>query len=505
MRLWMDPLKLAAYKLTPIDVLNAVSRDNVELPSGRVEGVNTELTVRTMGRLNNPDDFNNLILKESGNTVVKFRDIGFAELAPENLRTILKRDGIPMVMPIVVAQPGSNHIEIANEFYKRFEAVKKDLPTDVEAEVVFDSTKYIVASITEVQQTIIIAFSLVVIIIFMFLRDWRTTVIPILTIPISLIGSFFIMYLVGFSINVLTLLGIVLAIGLVVDDTIVVLENIYTKIESGENPRDAGIKGTREIFFAVISTTVALVAVFLPLIFLEGITGRLFREFGVVVAGAVVISSFVALSLTPMLSSKLLKTRMQKPWIYRSTEPFFLWLSKSYNSSLESFMKRRWLAFVIIAISGVLIYFIYLGLPSELAPMEDRNAFRVFATGPEGVTFEYMDRYIDEVTQLTLDEVPEKVFIGTVTSPGFGASTSVNSAFMFVILKPASERQRSQQEIVQGITPMVQDITKARAFVIQPETIGSRGLRGFPIQFVIQAPNLDKLTRIIPDIKRLQV
>jgi len=411
----------------------------------------------------------------------------------------LKRDGIPMVMPIVIAQPGSNHIDISREFHRRFEVIKKDLPQDVTAEVVWDNTDYIKASITEVKQTIVIAFSLVVLIIFLFLRDWRTTVIPVLTIPISLVGSFFVMYLAGFTINVLTLLGIVLAIGLVVDDTIVVLENIYTKIEQGMNPREAGLKGTTEIFFAVVSTTVALVAVFMPLVFLQGLTGRLFREFGVVVAASVCISSFVALSLTPMLCTKLLKSRMKKPWVYRVSEPFFLWLNRQYNQSLEAFIQVRWMAFVIVGISGWLIYLIFYQMPSELAPREDRNSFRIFATGPEGVTFEYMDGYIDEIIELALAEVPEKEFIGTVTSPGFGASTSVNSAFMFALLKESSKRSRSQQEIVQALNPLVQQNTKARAFVMQPETIGGNSLRGLPVQFVIQAATLDKLKKILPE------
>ena len=499
MRLWLDPLKLAAYQLTPLDVLNAVNDNNIELPTGRVEGANTELTVRTNSRLNTPEEFNNLIIKEDAFNIVKFQDVGRAELSPENMRTILKRDGVPMVMPIVVAQPGSNHIDISEEFYKRFESIKKDLPEGVEADIVFDSTEYIRMSITEVQQTIITAFSLVVIIIFLFLRDWRTTVIPVVTIPISLIGSFFFMYLMGFSVNVLTLLGIILAIGLVVDDTIVVLENIYKRIEAGEDPRQAGIKGTQEIFFAVISTTVSLVAVFMPLIFLQGLTGRLFREFGVVVAGAVVISSFVALTVTPMLSSKLLKLRKKKPKFYSFTEPFYIWLNKRYNRSLEGFMKHRWLAFVIMAMAVALGYFIFPMLPSELAPKEDRNSFRIFATGPEGVTFEYMDHYVDEIIKTTLDEVPEKNFVGSVTSPSFGASSSVNSGFIFTILKPADQRERSQQEIVRELNPFIQSNTKARAFIIQPETIGGRGGGSrLPLQFIIQAPNLDKLKEVLP-------
>lgn len=498
MRLWMDPLKLAAYQLTPLDVLNAVNRNNVELPTGMVEGQNTELTVRTRGQLNTPQEFNDLILKEDGDNIVRFRDIGNAELSPENLRTSLKRDGIPMVMVVLVPQPGSNHIEIADEFYKRFAAIKKDLPPDVEAQIVFDSTEYIQSSITEVKQTIITAFSLVVIIIFLFLRDWRTTIIPVITIPISLIGAFFVLYLLDYSINVLTLLGLVLAIGLVVDDTIVVLENIYKRIENKEEPHEAGKKGTQEIFFAVISTTIALVAVFLPLIFLSGLTGRLFREFGVTISVAVIISSFVALTMTPMMSSRILRLRHKKSWFYTKTEPFFDGLNSLYNRSLEGFMKLRWVAFIIMLITAGIAYFLFTGLPRELAPMEDRSSFRISATGPEGATFEYMDDYVQDIVEKLLDEMPEKKFIGSVTSPGFGASSSVNSAFFFIILKDKTQRERSQDEIVQDITPVVQSNTKARAFVIQPETISSSGGRGLPVQYVIQAPNLDKLKEVLP-------
>lgn len=505
MRLWMDPNKLAAYQLTPLDVLNAVDRDNVELPSGRVEGVNTELTVRTLGRINTPQEFNNLIIKEEGDNIVKFRDIGRAELAPENERTILKRDGIPMVGIAVITQPGSNNIDIADNFYERIAQIEKDMPADIELGMGFDNTEYIRESISEVQQTIMVAFGLVVVIIFLFLRDWRTTIIPVLTIPISLIGAFFIMYTAGFSINVLTLLGIVLAIGLVVDDTIVVLENIYSKIEGGLNPKEAGIKGATEIFFAVVSTTVALVAVFMPVIFLQGLTGRLFREFGIVVAGAVVISSFVALTLTPMMSTKLLKKRERQNWFYRKTEPFFVWLNQSYNNSLERFMKVRWVAFVIVVISGGLIAVFLTGgrVPEEIAPKEDRSSVRLFATAPEGATFEYMDRYVDKLVAAAKENVPEREAIISVTSPGFGASSSVNSAFMFTILKDPDERNRSQNDIATAFTPVVNSMTEARAFVSQPETISAqRGLGGQPVQYVIQAPNLEKLKEILPTFLR---
>lgn len=498
MRLWMDPDKLAAYRLTPLDVLNAVNRENVELPTGLVEGQNTELTVRTTGRLQTPAEFNDMIIKEDENGTVKFRDIGNAELAPENLRTVLKRDGVPMVGLAIVPQPGSNNIEIADAFYKRIESIKKDLPADIELGVGFDNTRYIRDSIAEVQQTIFVAFALVVGIIFLFLRDWRTTFIPMVTIPISLVGTFFIMYIAGFSINVLTMLGIVLAIGLVVDDTIVVLENIYSKIEQGMKPVEAGLKGVTEIFFAVISTTVSLVAVFLPLLFLQGLTGKLFIEFGIVVAGAVVISSFVALTLTPMLSTRMLKKRERQQWVYRVTEPFFIWLNEGYNRSLDTFIQYKYVSFIAILLCGGGIYWLMGLLPTEMAPKEDRNGFRIIASGPEGATFEYMDDYVDDVVAKALDEIPELEAIISVTSPGFGASSSVNSAFMFTILADADKRERSQSDIANAFRPTVSADTRARAFIAEPQTLSASRSR-VDLEYVIQAPNLEKLKEILPE------
>jgi len=348
MRMWLDPAKLAAYNLTPLDIRDALNRENVELPTGLIEGNNTELSIRTIGRLQDEEDFNNLIIKEDAGKIVRFKDIGTAKLDAENLRTILKRDGIPMVGVVLVAQPGANNIAIADEFYKRLEQIKKSLPSDIETGIGFDVTEYIRESITEVEQTVFVAFGLVVLIIFLFLRDWRTTVIPVIAIPISLIGAFFVMYIADFSINVLTLLGIVLAIGLVVDDAIVVLENIYTKIEGKMEPMEAGRRGTAEIFFAVLSTTIALASVFLPVIFLSGLTGRLFREFGIVVAGSVIISAFVALTLTPMLSSRILKRREHHNWFYNKTEPFFIKMNKQYKDSLDSFLGKDGLHFQLL-------------------------------------------------------------------------------------------------------------------------------------------------------------
>jgi len=497
-RLRMDPLKMASYGVTPLDVLAKVQSENVELPSGRIEGETIELSVRTKSRLSTPQEFNDLIIKEDQNNIVRFQDIGKAELAALNERTVLKRDGVPMVGVVLVPLPGSNNIEIVDEFYRRLELIKKDLPADVGLEIGFDSTEYIRSSISEVQETIITAFILVVAIIFLFLRDWRTTFIPVITIPISLIGVFFIMYLMNFSINVLTLLGIVLSIGLVVDDAIVVLENIYSRIEKGEDPQEASEKGSEEIFFAVIATTVALAAVFLPVIFLTGTTGRLFREFGIVVAGSVIISSFVALTMTPMLSSKLLKRREKQNRFYTFTEPGFVWINDKYDAALGWFMQFRWMSFVLVIFMGFGIYWLFNQIPSELTPTEDRGEVRINLTGPEGATFSYMDQVVDRMVADFNSQLPEEDLRGliSVTSPGFGTS-STNSAFVRLILNNAEHREKSQQEYFNQINGMLKNYTAVRAFASQAQSIGNtRG--GLPVQYVLQAPTLEKLKEVIP-------
>ena len=497
MRLWMYPERLAAYKLTPLDVRNALLRENVELPSGRIEGSNTELTVRTLGLLKTPDEFNNLVIKENGDDVVRFRDIGYAELGPENERTLLQSDNVPMVGNAIVPQPGSNHIEITDEVYNRLDLIKKDLPPDITVGIGFDTTEYIHDSISEVRQTIFVAFILVVMIIFLFLRDWRTTIIPVLVIPISLIGAFFVMYVADFSINVLTMLGIVLAIGLVVDDAIVVMENIYTKIEQGFSPLEAGIKGSAEIFFAIIATTITLIAVFFPIIFLQGLTGRLFREFSIVLAGAVMISAFVALTLTPMLSTRILRKQKKHNWFYNVTEPFFVRLNKAYRRSLAAFLRNRWQSLVIIAVALAMIFGLGSLLPSELAPLEDRSNLSLFATAPEGSSYEYMKNYMEKLTEFVQKEVPETKHIVTITSPGFGSSSSVNSGFIRLMLVDPDQRQRTQQEIADDLGEKVKKLTGARTFVTQEQTLGSS--HGLPVQFVIQTDNLAKLEKILPE------
>ncbi|MDX9923703.1 MAG: efflux RND transporter permease subunit [Ignavibacteriaceae bacterium] len=496
MRLWMDPAKLAAYKITPVEIRSAVTRENIELPSGRIEGNNTELTVRTKSRLTTVEDFNNLIIKDAGGVLVRFSDIGKAELYPENERTILKRDGIPMVGVVLIPQPGVNYIEIADEFYKRIEEIKKDLPADISLGIGFDVTKYIRASVSEVRETILIAFGLVIIIIYLFFRDWRTTLIPIIVIPVSIIGAFFIMYLADFSINVLTLLGLVLAIGIVVDDAIVVLENIFRKIEEGMEPIQAGEKGTAEIFFAIISTTITLAAVFLPIMFLQGITGRLFVEFGVVIAGSVIISSFVALTLTPMLSTRILKKKTKHSKFYYKTEPFFTWLESNYRSSLAKFMKRRWVAFIIMTGAIGVIFLFGMMIPSELSPMEDRGEIRITATAAEGTSYEFMADYMNKISEAVMDSVKDRTAIISMTSPGSGSSSS-NSGFVRISLTDATEREKTQQQYADELSELMKEFNDVKTFVIQQQSIGTRR-GGLPIQYVIQAPTIEKLREAIP-------
>lgn len=497
MRLWLDPVKMNAFNVTPVEVRNVLRIENVELPSGRLEGDNTELTVRTLGLLQTPEDFNNLIIRDEQGETVRLSDIGHAEYFPENERTILRRDGIPMVGIVIVPLPGSNHIQIADEFYKRIEEIKKDLPADMDIMLGFDATKFIRKSISEVMETIFIAFGLVIVIIFLFLRSWRTTLIPILAIPISLIGAFFIMYAAGFSINVLTLLGIVLAIGIVVDDAIVVLENIYRKIEEGLTPIEAAVKGSSEIFFAIISTTVSLASVFLPIVFLQGLTGKLFKEFGYVIAGSVIISAFVALTLTPMMSSRMLKSHEKHSWFYNVTEPFFVWMTSFYRRTLESFMRIRWVAFPVMLLAGLVIYWFGGNLQSELSPQEDRGQMRIQATAPEGTSYDFMDRYMIRLHDQMQMLVPEADNMVMVTAPGFGAS-STNSGFIRVLLKEREERERSQQQIAQAITGAVREFNDARAIVIQDQSIGGGGRGGLPVQYVIQANSYEELREILP-------
>ncbi|HEX7260607.1 MAG TPA: efflux RND transporter permease subunit [Luteolibacter sp.] len=498
MRLWMDPVKLAVHSLTPADVQDALDRQNVDLPSGRIEGTTNELSLRTLGRLSTAEDFENLIIKQDKGRQILFSDIGTAQLGPENLRTGNKSNLLYRIGVAIIPQPNTNAIAIADEFYKRLEQVKKEVPADVTVDVGYDFTRFVRRSVHEVQETLVIAFCLVALIIFLFLRDWRSTLIPVIAIPVSIISGFFIMYLCGFSINVLTLVAIVLAIGLVCDDAIVVLENIYSKIEEGMTPLEASLKGSREIYFAVISTTIALAAVFLPLIFLSGLTGRLFREFGITLAGCVLISAFVALTLSPMMCRFLLKSHGDKPnFFYRSTEPFFQMITNGYRSALGPFLRLRWLALPILLVSGGLIAWLITRLPRELAPLEDRENIRIVVTAPEGSTYEFTESWMDKVAVHVEENVPE-VFQSFSIIGGGGGRTAANGGTQAIYLKPPDERTRTQSEIADQLTKEMTDFSGVRAITTQPPTIGDRR-SGQPLAFVLQAPNLEALIKVLPD------
>ena len=489
MRLWLDPIKMAGYGITPMDVKNAVDNENVELPSGSIEGNTIELNIRTMGLMNTAKMFDDLIVKHEGNQIIRFSDIGRAELGAADIKSYMKMNGVPMVGVVVVPQPGANHINIADAVYERMEQMKKDLPDDVHYSYGFDNTKFIRASINEVKQTVYEAFVLVIIIIFLFLRDWRVTLVPCIVIPVSLVGSFFIMYLFGFSINVLTMLAVVLAVGLVVDDAIVMTENIYIRIEQGMNPKKAGIEGAKEIFFAVISTTVTLVAVFFPIVFMEGTTGRLFREFSMVISGAVVISSFAALTFTPMLATKLLKQQKKKNAFYRITEPFFVGMNNMYSRSLQVVLRHRiWTLPVIVLMLGAIVY-LWGAIPSEMAPLEDRSMITINTRGAEGVTYEYIRDYTEDINSIVDSVIPDADAVTARVSNGSGN--------VQIRLKDMGDRDYTQMEAAEKLSQAVKKKTKARAFVQQQSSFGGRR-SSMPIQYVLQATNIEKLEKVLP-------
>ncbi len=489
MRIWLDPVKMAAYGITPIDVKNAITNENVELPSGSIEGNTVELTLRTMGQMHTAKEFNNVILKEQNGNVVRVSDIGYAELGPADIKSYMKMNGVPMVGVAVIPQPGANHIEIADAVYERMRIMEKDLPEDVKYSYGFDNTKFIRASINEVKQTVYEAFILVIIIIFLFLRDWRVTLIPCIVIPVSLIGAFFVMYVAGFSINVLTMLAVVLSVGLVVDDAIVMTENIYIRIEQGMRPFRAGIEGSKEIFFAVISTTVTLVAVFLPIVFMEGTSGRLFREFSFVVAGSVIISSFAALTFTPMLATKILKRRKEQNKFYRKTEPFFAGMNRMYEKSLDWFLKHRsWAIYITIA-TFALIGYLWNEIPAEMAPLEDRSQITINTRGAEGASYEFMRDYTEDINQLVDSIIPDAESVTARVSSGSGN--------IRITLKDLSERDYSQMDVAAKLSSAVKTKTKARAFVQQQSSFGGR--RGsMPVQYVLQSVSIEKLQEVLP-------
>ena len=500
MRLWINPTKLSAYKLTMQDVQAALDRQNVELPSGKIRGDATELTVKASGRLTTEDDFNNMIISQSDGATIRLSDVGEAVLGPENDEFSARRNNVTNVSLALIPQPGANLIEITDEFYRRYEQIKKELPPDIVSEVALDKSRFVRQAITEVTETVGIAVGLVVLIIFLFFRDWIIALRPLIDIPVSLIGTFFIMYLFGFSINVLTLLAVVLATGLVVDDGIVVTENIYKKREAGMDKWTAAREGTREIFFAVISTSVTLAAVFIPVIFLSGFTGRLFREFGIVVAGAVLISAFVSLTLTPVLNVKLGGNKGHSRF-YHATEPFFKGMETGYGRLLKGFLRYRWVSLLILAGCFGMIYHYQKTLKTELAPLEDRSSIRGNIVAPEGTDFDQTEAIISDVSQMIMDSVPEYQMIFGITAPGRIGAGSANTGFFSLMLPDPNQRSRSQQQIYDQIVRMTRDYTPARVFPNQEQTISTgfgSSLR-LPVQFVVQNLNFEKLAKVVPE------
>jgi len=498
MRLWIDPDKLNAYNITFNDITTVLNNENVEVPSGKIYGNKTELTIRALGRLTTEKDFRDLIIREDNNGIVRLGDLAKVELGPEQYEQSWRLNGVNAVGLAITPQPGANYINISDEFNKRLDEIKKTNKNDIQFTVLIDNTTNVRKSLTEVKQTLMISFILVILVIFIFFRNWLIAIRPLIDIPISLIATFFIMHLAGFSINILSLLGIILATGLVVDDGIVVTENIFRKFEGGMPIRKAALEGSKEIFFAVISTSVTLAIVFLPVLFLQGFVGSLFREFAVVVAAAVLISAFVSLTITPVLNVYLNKPNAKHTWIYRSTEPFFKGMENGYKNTLQKFIKLRWMAWVIVVVCLSIIYFIGRSLQSEIAPLEDKGSIRFQITGPEGASYGYMTKAGQEFGDYLIDSVPEAQF-SFLSVPGFG-NAGINAGSGRLGLIPASERKKSQSELVKELSKKVMRFNNLKIFPIEEQTIsvglGSRG--SLPVQFVLQNLDFEKLKAVIP-------
>ena len=497
MRLWLDPEKLASFNLTANDVNSALTKENVEMPGGKIRGETTELTIKTRGRLETEEDFNNMIIKQNDNQIIRLKDVGEAVLGPQNEESGAMINGDAGVVMAVIGLPGANTIEIADEFYKRFDQLKKNSPKGVSMILGRDRSVFVRQSVNDVIETLIIAITLVVFIIFLFFRNWIIAIRPLIDIPVSLIGTFFVMYIFGFSVNVLTLLGIVLATGLVVDDGIVVTENIFKRIEKGMDKWKAASEGTREIFFAVVSTSLTLAIVFIPVIFLQGFTGRLFREFGIVVASAVLISAVVSLTLTPVLNVFLGGSISHNSRFYVATEPFFQGMENFYRKTLGFFIRNKWTSYVILASCVLMIYIFMKTLKSELSPLEDQSFIRTFVTTPEGTDFNATKQILDNIAKINMDTVPESKYV-MARYGGFDGGG--NTGFIVTFLKDPSQRKASQQEIYDRISGIYKKIPDGRVIASQEQTISTSFSRGMPVQFVLQNINFDKLKSVLSKI-----
>jgi len=493
MRVWLDAQQMAAYGLTTPDIENAIRSENAEIPGGRVEGESREFSVRTRGDLATPEEFGAIIVKQDGDKLVRLSDVAKVEVGAADERTAVRWSGKPTVGLGIVKQSRASTLDVAETVVNAIPDLEKTLPAGMQIDVAYNSATFIENSISEVRDTLLIAFGLVVLVIIAFLKSFRATLIPTFAIPISIIGTFAVTYALGYTINILTLLALVLAIGLVVDDAIVVLENIYRHMEMGKSRWQAAIDGSKEIGFAVLATTIALVAVFVPLAFLSGNIGRLFNEFGVAVAVSVLISGFVALTLTPMLCSRMLRPLhgTSQSWISRSFDKFFDWLERTYGKIVRGALNHRgWvmaIAVLMIALSAIIFKF----LPSELVPTEDRGTGFGIVIAPEGATLEYTDRYMRQVEEIMLSR-PETDGVFTATGVGFGGPGRVTNGFVFMGLKPEDQREKSQQEIVQELFPQLFSIPGVLAFVMNPPSLGS-DFNFTPVSYVLQGDSYEEL------------
>jgi multidrug efflux pump len=497
MRVWIDPLRMAAHKLTTSDIELAVRNENAEIPGGRVEGETREFTVRTRGELTTPEEFGAIIVSQQGNNIVRLRDVAEVSIGAEDERTIARWNGKPSVGLGIIKQSTASTVDVASVVNNSLPELRELLPEGVKLDIAYDSSEFIIDSISEVQETLIIALLLVVLVVLAFLKSFRATIIPTLAIPISIIGALAAVYFAGFTINILTLLGFVLAIGLVVDDAIIVLENIYRHMEMGKTRWQAAIDGSKEIGFAIVSTTISLVAVFVPLAFLSGNVGRLFNEFGIAVAVAVLISGFVALSLTPMISSQILRPLhgTGKGWASRSFDSFFDGLNKVYDRSVRFALSHRLLTMASAVVVLILAYFLFRMLPSELVPVEDRGFGFGIVIAPEGATIEYTDQYVKEIEKILLN-LPEHEGLFTATGLGFEGPGSVTNSFIFLNLKSRDDREKSQQQIIQELFPQLLAIPGVLAFVINPPSIAA-DFTLTPVQYVLQGDSYEELNQAV--------
>jgi len=498
MRIYIDPVRMAGANLTLDVIRSALEKENAEIPAGQLEGTAAAVSLRSSSKLRTEEDFRNVILLSSGEKFVRLSDVAEVVLGAENERNTVRMNTRPMVSLAVIPQPGSDQIKIADEVLSRLENIRKDLPESIVIQLSFDNTKFVRAALSEVRETIVIAFLLVVAIIFLFLRDIKTTLIPVFTVPISLIGVFFLIWVLNFSINILTLLGVVLAISLVVDDAIVVLENIFAKVEEGLSPKEAAVKGVNEIFTAVVATTLVLCAVFLPLFFMQGFTGRLFREFSIVIGGSVIISSFVALTLGSMLSSRFLKKNEKHNRFYIATEPFFNKLSSTYSRFLGKTLKRPMRAIPVIFVCAVIAVFAFLDLPSELAPLEDRSRVNVQVTAHEGAPFLFMSDKMKVIESLVIENVPEIDRLLVQTAPGFAGMA--NNGNVSIMLVDPKERKRTQQQIANDLRGILARVEGVRISIQQEQTIRVGSRSGLPVQIVVQAAEIDSLKKYLPGL-----